>query len=440
MPHELAEQLNASIEAANPHVLAMLSERGRRLYFPKGIIAQGKEAKEKATRVNATLGVATELGEPMHLKCMGVHFSGLDPSEIYSYAPPGGKPELRALWRDKALADNPRLQGKAMTLPMVTSALTHGLSLVGDLFVDPGDVVVLPDKLWGNYRLIFADRMMAETRTYPLYDSDSGLNTRAFEQALAQAAQERGKVIALMNFPNNPTGYTPTEDEMDSVAAAILRVADAGHNVVVVCDDAYFGLFYEHAAKESLFAYLAQQHPRVMPIRLDGATKEFFAWGFRIGFITYAPQAMPGRELAPLLDAFEAKTMGAIRGTISNCSMPAQSILCAALRSPDIAQQRQEKFAMVRDRAHKVKQVLDNPKYDAVWSCYPFNSGYFMCLRLKRADAERVRLRLLEDHGVGAIAVNPTDLRIAFSCLELDQIAGVFEAVYLAASAETSGG
>ena len=35
---------------------------------------------------------------------------------------------------------------------MVTTGITHGLSTVADMFVDEGDVLLLPDKLWGNYR------------------------------------------------------------------------------------------------------------------------------------------------------------------------------------------------------------------------------------------------------------------------------------------------
>ena len=44
----LAQQLNERLEQAAPDVLAMLSPLGRRLYFPKGILSQSAEAKQKA--------------------------------------------------------------------------------------------------------------------------------------------------------------------------------------------------------------------------------------------------------------------------------------------------------------------------------------------------------------------------------------------------------
>ena len=58
-----AAELNQTIERENPHVFAMLSEFGRRLYFPKGILAQSAEAKEKAKRYDATIGIAREGGQ-----------------------------------------------------------------------------------------------------------------------------------------------------------------------------------------------------------------------------------------------------------------------------------------------------------------------------------------------------------------------------------------
>ena len=46
----------------------------------------------------------------------------------------------------------------------------------------------------------------------------------------------------------------------------------------------------------------------------------------------------------------------------------------------------------------------------------------------KGVEAEAVRQKLLEAHGVGAIALGKTELRVAFSCLTEAQIPGVFSA------------
>jgi len=100
----------------------------------------------------------------------------------------------------------------------------------------------------------------------------------AFKTELNNTAEEKGKAIVLLNFPNNPSGYTPTVAEGDALVAAIKEVAEAGCNVVAIADDAYFGLFYEDSLKESLFGKLANIHPRVLAIKLDGATKEEFVW------------------------------------------------------------------------------------------------------------------------------------------------------------------
>ena len=109
----LAQQLNATIERENGHVFAMLSTLGKAIYFPKeGILSQSAEAKAKAKKYNATIGIAIENGQPMHLKVIQDTLSAYNPKDLYEYAPPAGKPELRTAWRDKMLKENPSLAGK----------------------------------------------------------------------------------------------------------------------------------------------------------------------------------------------------------------------------------------------------------------------------------------------------------------------------------------
>jgi hypothetical protein len=55
-----------------------------------------------------------------------------------------------------------------------------------------------------------------------------------------------------------------------------------------------------------------------------------------------------------------------------------------------------------------------------------------MCLKLKKVDAEQLRLHLLEHYGVGTISINKTDLRIAFSCIAEEDIPELFEIIHRA--------
>ncbi|AIQ65312.1 hypothetical protein PSTEL_21480 [Paenibacillus stellifer] len=420
-----AGQLNESIKAGNRHVYDMLSSLGREIYFPKvGILSQSAEATANAKKYNATIGIATENGGPMHLGVIQDKLSAYSPKDLYGYAPPAGKPELRTVWREKMLRENPSLEGKAYGNPIATNALTHGLSIVADLFAGPDDAIVYPDKNWENYELTFGVRRGAELVNYPLFTEDMTFNSNGLLDALL-AQKDKGKAIVLLNFPNNPTGYTPGLKEGDAIVDAIVRAAEEGVNIVAVCDDAYFGLFFEDSLKESLFGKLANIHPRVLAVKIDGATKEEFVWGFRVGFITYASDS------PEVLAALEQKTLGIIRATISSGSHPSQTFVLDALKAPKFEAQKEEKFRIMKGRANKVKALLDSGKYgDEAWTYYPFNSGYFMCLKLKTVNAEELRQHLIHQYGLGTIALGETDLRIAFSCIAEENLEDLFDLVY----------
>ncbi len=426
----LARDLNERLAKAAPEVLEMLSALGRRLYFPKGILTQSAEAKQKAHRFNATIGIATEGDGPMYLPSVAKHLKDIKPAEAFPYAPPSGQQTLRERWREKTERENPLLAGKQYGLPIVTSAITHGLMLVGDLFVDPGDVLVLPDKLWGNYRLTYEVRLGGKITTYPFFAGD-GYDTDSFAKALVAAGEKHEKVIVVLNFPNNPTGYMPTEAEAQAISEALVRQAERGTKVVAVLDDAYFGLFYHlggESATQSIFGHLVNRHPNLLAVRLDGATKELFVWGLRCGFLTFGPGR--AESAGEVCDVLEAKVKGAIRSAVSNVPQLSQTLVSKALASPSIDRERQEKADVLRVRAEKVYEVAREPRFRESWDVYPFNSGYFMCVAVHGVSAEKVRLAMLDQEGIGTIATGPEDLRIAFSCLEVEEVEPLFEALH----------
>jgi len=425
----LAKELNNTIEQSNVHIHEMLSTVGKNLFYPKGILTQSAEAKEKAHKFNATIGMATEEGQTMYLPSVMAMIQGLAPSEVLTYAPSFGVMALRKAWKEEMLQKNPSLQGENMSLPVVTNAITHALSVLADMWVDPGDVLVLPDKMWGNYNMIFGVRRGAEVVNYPLFSEERGFNLKGLEECLNSEAEKRKKVIVILNFPNNPTGYTVTTQEGDDIAQILEDVAKKGTNVIALTDDAYFGLFYEdEVLNESIFTRITNRHPKLLAVKADGATKENYVWGLRVGFITYGA-ALNG-DPGPVYDALERKTAGAVRGSISNASHLGQSMVLKSFQSDTYAAEKEEKLKIMKDRAQEVKQVLTNNKYDRAWDVYPFNSGYFMCLKLKTVDAEKLRVHLLEKYGVGLISLGKTDIRVAFSCLEKNDVLELFDTIY----------
>ena len=234
----LASQLNELIEKANPNILEMLSDVGKNLFFPKGILSQSAEAKEKAHRLNATIGIAKEKGRPMVLRSIVDAIGGIMPEESLTYAPSYGLPELRSVWRDAMYKKNPSMEGKTVSLPVVTNGITHAISIFADVWIDPGDIVLLPDMMWGNYNMILSVRKKAVIRQYNLFTKDGGYDVDALAESLRYEATKHDKITVLLNFPQNPSGYTVTEQEADRIADVLTKTAQDGTNVVVVCDDA----------------------------------------------------------------------------------------------------------------------------------------------------------------------------------------------------------
>lgn len=426
----LAESLNASLESTVAGRL--LSKTGRHLFFPRGIVAQSAEAKSRAHRFNATAGMAYQHGAPMILPAAASLSTAFSPAESVAYAPTPGVAALRTRWKEEMLSKNPSLAGVKTSTPLVTAGLTNGIVHLAELFVDEGDPVVMPDMFWGNYRLILEPRKQARIMTFPFFTDEGGFNTEGFAAACSGAAEVRGKIVVLLNFPNNPTGYTPTTDEARTVVQRLTAIADAGTDILVISDDAYFGLFYEEGLQtESVFAPLSRAHERILAAKVDGATKEDFAWGLRVGFLTYASAGLDDAAL----DALEQKTIGSLRAVVSNTSNLSQHLLLKVMNDPAYDRQKQDARTVLEGRYHALKKKLAEKtaaEPDAPIAVLPFNSGYFMSFDCGKIDAEALRQALL-DRGIGTIAIGGRYLRVAFASVEQESIGELIDEIYEAA-------
>ena len=418
--NELAVKLNETLGAAE----GFLSDSGRRMYFPYGGIL-GQSAEAKSCGINATIGMAFEEdGSPLVMDCFAKNIN-LD-KKAFLYAGSFGVPALREAWKAMEVKKNPSLADKKFSLPVVTNALTHGLRITAELFAGAGDKVVVPDLFWDNYALIFEESAGSKLEFFNTFKAGR-FDVEAMKAALNAEGEKK---ILILNFPNNPTGYTATDEDAAEIVAAVKEAADAGKKIVVVLDDAYFGLVYEEGVHgESLFADFADLSENVLAVKLDGTTKEDYVWGLRVGFITFAFKGAGDEQLK----ALEAKAAGNVRSAISNVTSIGQAMALAAYADMEAYDaQKKEKYDVLKSRYDEIRRILaEHPEYGGTFEVMPFNSGYFMCVRPKGIDAESVRKHLIAKYSTGTIVLSGL-IRLAFSTIPRHKLAELFANVHSA--------
>ncbi|MCQ2582735.1 MAG: aminotransferase class I/II-fold pyridoxal phosphate-dependent enzyme [Treponema sp.] len=428
MINPLAQELNDTLKGSV--VDALISDMGRRLYFPNGIISQGGEAAKDAHAANGTIGMAVANGTPIELDSYKKNMPGLNPRETVAYAKTAGNPDLRNLWKQKLIEKNPSLKDKTFSTPILVPGLTAALSYVSDLFVDTDKPLLAANPCWDNYELITCARRGAEFHQFQCFN-ETGMNLKSLEDCMKADAKKYGSVRVILNFPQNPSGYSPTKDEAKAIVKIVKDIAESGAKVLVLSDDAYFGLNYENDIEpQSLFAYMADLHENVLAIKADGPTKEDFAWGFRSGFITFASKGFTEAQYTALTTKF----MSAIRSSVSCSSTPSQSLVMHALQDPAHEAQKKELRDMLKRRYDAVRKFVNTHK-SSVLTPLPFNSGYFMSFNVKTGNAEDIRKKLLAEKGIGIIQIDANTLRVAFSSIDEDKIEGVYENIYNVAEA-----
>ena len=418
----LAQELNDALKGTTPGEL--LSDVGTRLYFPKGIIAQSAEAKKLGKTANGTIGTTVVEGKPIMLPSIKKYVPDLTSSELVGYAPTAGNPDLRAMWKESIIRKNPLLKDKKFSLPVVVPGLTAGISYLADLFLDETKPLVAADPSWDNYVLITEARRNAKFVQFKMF-KDGKFNIEGLKETMQKQA-ESGSVRILLNFPQNPSGYSPTSGEAKQLVSIVKEIAEKGAKVMVWCDDAYFGLNYEdNIEKQSLFAYLCDLHENVLAAKIDGPTKEDFAWGFRTGFITFGCKGLSDAQY----EALVKKLMAAIRSSVSCAATPSQSLILKAASDGKLEEEKAE-FRKILERRYKLVRDFVSTHESKFIKPLPFNSGYFMSFDTMSIDAEKLRQKLLNDRGIGTISIDVKTLRVAFSSLDEEKINIVYQAIY----------
>jgi aspartate/methionine/tyrosine aminotransferase len=413
--HPEAKNLNVRLTVLAPTVLEALSPLGKRSFFPKGIPFQSGQAKD--CRINATIGQITDgAGNPIPLAPMAEKLASLPAKDVFLYTPIQGRDQARKAWHKKLVEEDPRMA--SVGLGQVCAGVCHAIGMGADLFFAEGDTLVLPDLYWDNYDQIFNIRLNGKMVTYPFYSGEGGFNCEGLRQTLASV---KGKVHTILNFPSNPSGFSPTPEDMARIAE-ILIDASKDRNVVVFCDDAYHGLVYEKtAAAKSLFYELIEKNKNLIPLKCDGITKELAFFGGRVAFLHFG---ITEEASGILVD----KCKGLIRATVGGTVSISQVLLETELADPRHSAEIERVRLLLEERYQALKQALSAPSQH--WTVLPFNGGCFCLLKLREGiDAEALRQKLIADESVGIVSQGKEHIRLAFCSIRKEAIAPLVEAL-----------
>lgn len=190
--------------------------------------------------------------------------------KTHRYALDQGLPEFReaaAKWFRKRF--NVDLNPENEILPLIGSK--EGIAHIPLAFVNPGDLVLVPDPCYPPYRsgTIFAG---GEVLSMPLVENRHFLpDLKAINHHLLHKAR-----MLFINYPNNPTGAVCDKKFFKDVIDFAAK-----HNIIVCHDAAYSEIAFDGFKPPSI---LEIDGARDVAVEFHSLSKTFNMTGWRIGF------------------------------------------------------------------------------------------------------------------------------------------------------------
>ena len=159
---------------------------------------------------------------------------------------------------------------------VVTAGATGGFAAACLALFDPGDEIVLFEPYYG-YHLNTVLTLGLKPVCVPLRPPDWAFDPEALQRAISP--RTRGVVVCT---PANPSGKVWTTDELDALA----HLCDA-HDLLAVTDEIYEHIVFDGAKHVPLASRGAA---RDRTVTLSGFSKTFSVTGWRLGYLTAAPE------------------------------------------------------------------------------------------------------------------------------------------------------
>ncbi|MBV8615039.1 MAG: pyridoxal phosphate-dependent aminotransferase [Acetobacteraceae bacterium] len=194
------------------------------------------------------------------------------------YSDVRGLPELRHALADylTGLHARPVAEDRVQVTASGMTAVAVALSAI----LRPGDRIVMHMPLWPN--LPNAARLRGARVDEVALDAAGNGGFRLDLERLAQKLP--GARALVLNTPNNPTGWTATAAELETILALCRR-----HGVWLVSDEVYSRLVYDGAAAAPSLLDVADPEDRV--VVCNSFSKTWVMTGWRLGWMVLPADA-----------------------------------------------------------------------------------------------------------------------------------------------------
>lgn len=155
---------------------------------------------------------------------------------------------------------------------IVTVGAMEGLYLALLSLLNPGDEVIIPAPYYVNYV-----QMVRMCHGIPIIVDNSNRTDLSFDiNDIARAISPKTRAI-MINTPSNPSGLIIPQDTISAISDLSKK-----HNLVVISDEVYKCLIYDHVPFKSIAAINGMRERTIL---INSLSKEFCMTGYRIGYV-----------------------------------------------------------------------------------------------------------------------------------------------------------
>lgn len=360
--------------------MSLLAKRSIIKEDKSNIITLGAIAKEMKKKdpsiVNATIGMLYDEERKLFVfDSVNEALNSLTDDEKFAYASTPGPEAYHEAIKHWVFREHYSNFSKENVGVMATPGGSGAISNVFTNYLNPGDEVLLPNYMWGNYKQ-FAYENFASYRTYKLFDDNNRFNLEDLYNQMVDLKNKQGRILLVINDPcQNPTGYTMSFDEWDSVIRMINSLSEDGTPIILLHDMAYID--YDKRGFEearSKIGSLNKLNPNAMAIMAFSGSKTMALYGIRVGAMIAV-----SRSKENIIEFNKANKFSS-RAKWSNTTNLGMNLVTKVLTDDRLRNKFEEELELSRKTLINRANMFINKSNEVGLKTLPFDCGFFITI------------------------------------------------------------